>query len=78
VLAQPFLCWERAALVASLQGDTQFSMIPCILELGVRARVEDRCALPDSSVVSGNQRSDQNHGGGVCGEAQVSHREYHE
>src|SRR5258706_4269406 len=55
VLAQPFLCWELVALAASLQVDTRFSTIPCILELGLHARAEDRCALPDSSVVSGNQ-----------------------
>ena len=59
-------------------GDEGFSTIPCILELGVHARAEDHCAPPASSVLSHTQRSDQTHGGGVCGEAQVSRRVYHD
>ena len=77
VLAQPCLYWEQDALAVSLTVDTRFSVIPCTLELGVHARAEGHCAPPGSSVLSHTQRSDQNHGDGVCGEAQVSHREYH-
>src|SRR5260370_40308239 len=77
VLAQPFLCWERDAPAASLTVDTRCSTIPCTLELGVHARAEDHCAPLDSSVRSHTQRSDQTHGDGVCGEAQVSRKGYH-